>query len=198
MAGSKFPKRFIQNVPDVTVTSGTSEPVNADSLKTYVGLIGTIRAMLDILTSTRGSILYRGSSGWVGLAPGTSGYFLQSAGSGNDPTYAQVTPATIREAKQTLTDGATITWNISSGRNAQVTLGGNRTLAFSNVSDGDYGTLLVIQDGTGGRTITLPSGSYVQGVGASTACSIKSAASGRTLLTFWYDGTNYYWSIGKY
>lgn len=39
------------------------------------------------LGSTRGAILYRGASGWAVLAPGTSGYVLQSGGAGADPSY---------------------------------------------------------------------------------------------------------------
>lgn len=58
------------------------------------------------------------------------------------------------EVTQTLTDGATINWDVSSGNIAKVTLGGNRTFAApSNLKDGSY-ILHVIQDGTGSRTIT--------------------------------------------
>jgi hypothetical protein len=47
----------------------------------------TPSAVLDLIGSTRGSILYRGASGWSILAPGTSGYVLTSNGSGADPSY---------------------------------------------------------------------------------------------------------------
>lgn len=51
----------------------------------------TLTALIDAaLGSTRGSILYRGASGWAILAPGTSGNFLKSNGSGADPAYATV------------------------------------------------------------------------------------------------------------
>ena len=103
----------------------------------------------------------------------------------------------LREPKQTLTDGATVTWNMATSRNAQVTLGGNRTLSVTNATDGDYGTLLVIQDGTGSRTLTLPAGSRVIGSGATTTIQLSTAASARDVLTFWFDGTNYYWNIGR-
>ena len=46
------------------------------------------QAILDEITTTRGSILYRGASGWAGLAPGTNGHFLKSNGAGADPAYA--------------------------------------------------------------------------------------------------------------
>jgi hypothetical protein len=43
--------------------------------------------MLDWIASTRGSLLYRGASGWAVLAPGTIGQVLTSNGSGADPSY---------------------------------------------------------------------------------------------------------------
>jgi Repeat of unknown function (DUF5907) len=55
---------------------------------------------------------------------------------------------------QTLTDGATINWDCNSGADAQVTLGGNRTMAApTNMIDGMEYTIYVIQDGTGSRTL---------------------------------------------
>ena len=44
-------------------------------------------ASLDTIGSTRGSILYRGASGWAILTPGTSGHVLKSGGAGADPSY---------------------------------------------------------------------------------------------------------------
>lgn len=48
----------------------------------------TVSQLLDWVGSTRGSILYRGASGWAILAPGTSGHVLTSNGAGADPSYA--------------------------------------------------------------------------------------------------------------
>jgi hypothetical protein len=48
----------------------------------------SLSAILDhILTNARGTILARGVSGWVGLAPGTSGYYLKTQGAGADVTW---------------------------------------------------------------------------------------------------------------
>lgn len=64
--------------------------------------------------------------------------------------------ATIDGAtEQTLTDGATINWDISLGQSAIVTLGGNRTIANpTNTVNGGFYVLQVIQDGTGSRTLS--------------------------------------------
>lgn len=51
----------------------------------------SLSTMLDTIGSTRGSILYRGASGWAALSPGTSGYALVSNGAGADPSYQAVT-----------------------------------------------------------------------------------------------------------
>lgn len=60
-----------------------------------------------------------------------------------------------RDGVQTLTDAATINWNMKDGAAAQVTLGGNRTMAApTNIINGRVYHLTVIQDGTGSRTLT--------------------------------------------
>jgi hypothetical protein len=50
----------------------------------------TISSYLDTFGSAQGSILYRGSAGWVVLAPGTSGYVLQTNGASANPSWAAV------------------------------------------------------------------------------------------------------------
>ena len=58
---------------------------------------------------------------------------------------------------QTLTDVATIEWNMALGQMAQVTLAGNRTLNLpTNYKAGTY-ILKVTQDATGGRTLAFHS-----------------------------------------
>jgi hypothetical protein len=51
-------------------------------------------------------------------------------------------------------DGATVTFDLNVSDVQQVTLGGNRTLALSNVSVGQMFALRLVQDGTGTRTVT--------------------------------------------
>lgn len=47
--------------------------------------------VLDLIGSTQGDILYRGSSGWAVLAPGTSGQVLQTQGASANPQWANAT-----------------------------------------------------------------------------------------------------------
>lgn len=47
-----------------------------------------VQEILDQISTTEGSILYRGAAGWSALAPGTAGKFLQTNGTGADPAWA--------------------------------------------------------------------------------------------------------------
>jgi hypothetical protein len=109
----------------------------------------------------------------------------------NTPIYAS-TP-------QTLTDAATISWVPSQGLNASVTLAGNRTLSFSTApTSGAYGTLVVKQDATGGRTLTLPSvANKVLGSSSTTTIGLSTTANAIDIVNFYFDGTNYFWNVGQ-
>lgn len=59
----------------------------------------------------------------------------------------------------TLTDGATITPDFLTNSTFTVTLGGNRTMANpTNLIPGQAGSIFIVQDGTGSRTLAW--GSY--------------------------------------
>ena len=90
----------------------------------------------------------------------------------------------------TLTDGATVSWDVSTDPIAKLTLGGNRTLsAPSNaVGSGQYISLLVIQDGTGSRTLTWNAAYEFT---ADTAPTLTTTASYGDLFTFRYNGTKW-------
>lgn len=60
----------------------------------------------------------------------------------------------------TAVDGATVIFNFDTSNQWQETLGGNRTLAFTNASKGQRVLILLIQDATGGRTVTWWSNIY--------------------------------------
>ena len=72
----------------------------------------------------------------------------------NDGGYARFTAAAINP-EITLSDASTISWNALTQPVAKVTLGANRTMgAASGGIAGQFVSLLVIQDGTGSRTLT--------------------------------------------
>jgi len=91
--------------------------------------------------------------------------------------------------------GGTSTWDYSLGYNANITLTGNTTLSITNSADGDYGTFSILQDGVGGRTITLPAGDLVvNGGGGSVVLSPN--AGDIDILSFVKIGPKNYWNIG--
>jgi len=59
------------------------------------------------------------------------------------------------KAPTTLTDAATITPDFANNNVFTVTLGGNRTIANpANTEPGQSGSIFLIQDSTGGRTVS--------------------------------------------
>lgn len=96
-----------------------------------------------------------------------------------------------------LVDGTTVSWDINSSNSAIVTLSGTpRTLAITNHANGVFGLIKVIQDGAGGRTLTLPANSKtVDGGGG--ALALSSGPGDIDILTFVYDGTDFLWNVGR-
>jgi len=92
-------------------------------------------------------------------------------------------------AETTLTDQATITWDMATQSVCKVTLAGNRTLAApTNGSTGQFASILVIQDGTGSRTLTW---NAVYEFASDTAPTLTTTASLGDLFTFRYNGSKW-------
>ena len=88
---------------------------------------------------------------------------------------AQTFTAGQRGEITTLTDGANISINLADSNNFTVTLAGNRTLDNpSNIVAGQSGSIFIVQDGTGSRTLAY--GSYYDFAGG-TAPTLSTAAS---------------------
>ena len=103
---------------------------------------------------------------------------IDSSGNVGIGTASPVKRLTISGASNgnitTLTDAATITPNLDSSDMFTVTLGGNRTLANpSNIDAGQTGSIFIVQDGTGSRTLAW--GSYWDFAGG-TAPTLSTAA----------------------
>jgi hypothetical protein len=89
----------------------------------------------------------------------------------------------------TLSDGANISWDLSSNQVATVTLGGNRTLDNpSNQVAGCTYILIVKQDGTGGRTLNTSASNYKFPGG--TEPTLSTGANAVDILTFVSDGSS--------
>ena len=117
----------------------------------------------------------------------------------NVNTSGAMTAPIYASTPQTLADGSPISWNPALGLNAGVTLVGNRTLSFSTAPPtGAYGTLVVKQDATGGRTLSLPSvANKILGSTSTTTIGLSAAANAIDIVNFCFDGTNYFWNVGQ-
>jgi hypothetical protein len=92
-------------------------------------------------------------------------------------------------AEATLTDASTISWDVSTSPVAKVTLGANRTLgAGSNAVAGQFVSILVIQDGTGSRTLSFNAAYEFT---ADTAPTLTTTASKGDLFVFRYNGSKF-------
>ena len=137
----------------------------------YLANLGGSMAMLTANTER----VRIDSVGNVGIGTSSPGAKLAVVGTGYSPTI-------------TLTDGATLNWDTSLGQVAQVTLGGNRTFAApTNLVNGGFYSLLIIQDGTGSRTISW---NAVFDFTGGTAPTLSTAAGSKDLITWRSDGTN--------
>lgn len=95
----------------------------------------------------------------------------------------------------TLTFGTITSWFIPDGYNRKLTLTGNSTLVINGLKGGEYGTLEIIQDATGSRTLTLPSNSIVMGTQGTSTLTLTTTANAIDIATFYYNGTTIYWNI---
>ena len=100
-----------------------------------------------------------------------------------------ITSAKLNYTESTLTDQATVTWDASTQDVCKLTLGGNRTLAApTNNTTGQFISILVIQDGTGSRTLTW---NAVFEFATDTAPTLTTTASLGDVFVFRYNGSKW-------
>jgi len=100
--------------------------------------------------------------------------------------------------------GSALTWELNTGVNAYVNLSQNSTLTITYVETGDTGRLIVAQDATGNRTLTVQGPTTSErhfqpgGTGGSTlVLDLSTAPSSVDLLEFYFDGAFFYWKSTK-
>lgn len=86
----------------------------------------------------------------------------------------------------------TITW--SNGQNQKITVNSNTTLTIGSAPGVGHYQLRLVMDGTGARTVTFVGISSSRWLNSAAQPAFNTAASGETILTFYWDGTN--WTIG--
>lgn len=188
-------------LPNVLANGSTA---NLGQTITFVGNFGVINSVgIDGLDSVNTAQAVRSSGGNVELnsvnddvvLKGGGDLILENTGLGTpvsgdylvaDGTAGKTTWFTDPKAFVTLGNN---TWVIRDGYNAIWNIGaGSLTLAIT-ASDGDSGTLVVINNG---GEITWPANSNWPDATEPTLTT-----TGTDVFSFIYDGTNYYWSFGQ-
>lgn len=176
-----------QTLTNKTLTSPT---VSGGTINNAV-IGGTTPAAASVTTlsvtgtiSNSGTLRLNGAGGALALQ--TSGGTQVQLSSG----VMQVASGQFQQLRNAASVSGTVTLNFNNGNVEQITLTGNVTsLTLSNLKDGSEYIVSVVQDATGGRTISWPS--TVKWVGG-TAPTLTATALARDNFKFWSDGTNLY------
>ena len=162
-----------------------------------------VQEILDQISTTRGSIIYRGLLGWAALPPGASGEFLKSQGAGADPVWAAgggggspYTPPLLANFPTALNIGAeTTVADTTAGMVIMVGAGGAGTVLrcrlkaypappfsiitkfqFNSDNQTGDGVGLMIRDSVGGRMLKF---------------GVEAATGGGPILQRWANSTTF-------
>ena len=150
---------------------------------------------IDFKIANTDHIKFLSSSGDTVIQPMTDTkdiIFKQFDGTGvlaiNDGAYAEFLGAGI-VPEATLTDASTITWNGLTQSVAKVTLTDNRTLGLASGGvSGAFISILIIQDGSGSRTLSFNAAYEFTG---DTAPTLTTTANKGDLFVFRYNGAKW-------
>jgi len=94
----------------------------------------------------------------------------------------------VKVRRQTYSGSGTQTLNLANGTVHELTVTGTTTVALSNIQNGGFYILAIIQDATGGRSVTLPSTIKLPGG----SWIFTTTANARDEFHCYSDGTNLY------
>lgn len=108
-------------------------------------------------------------------------------------TLAQIMAFINKNPIVDLVDGSSVPWNSSTANVARWTIAGANALAVSGTTSGEVstGAIILKQGGSGGNIPTLP------GV-LETGASFSNHVGDVDILSFFFDGTDFYWNVLNY
>jgi hypothetical protein len=180
-----------ENGPYTVNASGA--PTRLNTTDTGARILGSIFYVRE--GTANGGKIFRNTNTTAITVGATNVTYTEFGGGTVLPGVATVFTAQQNFNNGSLSDGGTISWDVSTKQSTDVTLGGNRTLAnpTNMVNHGTY-ILRVVQDGTGSRTLAY--GSAYKWPGG-VAPTLSTGAGDVDILTFVSDGTNMYGSCLK-
>jgi len=176
--------------------NGSTLILDADQDTTLTA--GTTDDEIDIKIANTNHLKIKGSSGDTVLKPMVDakdiiiqqfdGNELVKFDDGSGVGFTSFTRAALHP-EATLTDASTIAWDVGTSPVSKVTLGDNRTLgAATNAQTGQFVSLLVIQDGTGSRTLSFNAAYEFKD---DTAPTLTTTAAKGDLFVFRYNGSKF-------
>ena len=149
------------------------------------------RANADLIIDANGAITTNSSFTANGSLTANGSFTLKGPVSGNVVIGVTSTPAVNNKlyvqgscaaSMNTLVDGATVTPDFGTNNNFTLTLAGNRAIANpTNPTIGQSGTIYLVQDSTGSRTLTWGNTWRFQG---NTAPTLSTSANSVDMLVY--------------
>ena len=126
----------------------------------------------------------KGGTG-VGTSTGSGANVLGTSPTLNNPTVTNYVETVVAIGNS----GTSQTLSLTNGTVQTVTMTGNCTFTMPTATAGKSFILIAVQDATGSRTATFTSVKFAGGVAPTLTTT---ATTGRDILTFVADGTNWY------
>lgn len=178
-------------------TPANGDPLDATVVRNNINNVGATYNTHDsdpgihVQSSAAGSRPAAGTAGrkWVSTAT-VGGTTVASLAYDTGSAWVTDTTFTVTNGQPGIYDagnsGTSLAINWNNGPVQKVTLTGNATLTFSNPQTGSTYTLILVQDGTGGRTVSLTGFDF-----GDNPPSYNTALNKKNVVSGLYDGTEY-------
>ena len=179
----------------ITLTSATGLPLTTG----VTGTLGAANGGTGVANNSASTLTISGAFGTTLTVSGTTAVTLPTSGTlatlaGTETlTNKTLTNPTVTNYVESVVaignSGTTQTLSLTNGTVQTVTMTGNCTFTMPTATAGKSFILICTQDGTGSRTAVFTSVKFAGGVAPTLTTT---ATTGRDILTFVADGTNWY------